>query len=396
MKILNISYSDIFGGAAKSSYRIHKAINSIGKDFKSNMLVIKKETNDKDVFTTDNKLLEFNFKIKNYFGIILNKIDNNLNPKSYNLFSSPLLKIINKSDFDIINLHWINAETISIDNILKLKKPYVITMHDMWWICGTENYLSVDDFSWKNGKFKNFLSKIIYNKKKKLKPLAIICPSRWLTEMSKKSFLFKNSRVEHIPYPINHKIFYPKKISKLKKYNLEKNDKIKIFFSVFGNSDDKRKGLDLLIRSLNKIDSKKFELLIASKKNLKEKVNFKIKYLNYIHSEKELSKIYNLSDIVVLSSRLDNLPNVALEAQSCGKPIVAYDVGGMSDIITDGKNGYLIRPFKTSVYALKLNKLINNKQIRTKFSMNALITAKKKWSKEKIKSKYKNFFLSLN
>ncbi len=214
--------------------------------------------------------------------------------------------------------------------------------------------------------------------------------------MSKKSFLFKNSRVEHIPYPINHKIFYPKKISKLKKHNLEKNNKIKIFFGVFGNSDDKRKGLDLLLKSLNKINPKKFELLIASKKNFVEKVNFKITFLNYIHSEKELSNIYNLSDIVVLSSRLDNLPNVALEAQSCGKPIIAYDVGGISDIITNGKNGYLVKPFKTLLYAQKLDKLINDKKIRVKFSRNAYLSAKKKWSKEKIKLKYKKLFLSLN
>ena len=48
--------------------------------------------------------------------------------------------------------------------------------------------------------------------------------------------------------------------------------------------------------------------------------------LNYIKNEKQLSKVYNLCDIVVLSSRLDNLPNIGLEAQSCGKPIVAAGV----------------------------------------------------------------------
>ena len=80
--------------------------------------------------------------------------------------------------------------------------------------------------------------------------------------------------------------------------------------------------------------------------------------LNYIKNEKQLSKVYNLCDIVVLSSRLDNLPNIGLEAQSCGKPIVAYDVGGISDIINDGKNGYLIKPFNHKLYARKINNLI--------------------------------------
>ena len=42
---------------------------------------------------------------------------------------------------------------------------------------------------------------------------------------------------------------------------------------------------------------------------------------------KNLSNIYNFCDLLVLTSRLDNLPNIALEAQSSGKPIIAYDVG---------------------------------------------------------------------
>jgi len=388
MKILNISYSDKFGGAAKSAYRIHKLLNSI-KKIKSDMLVVKKLSNDKNVLTVDSAYLSLIFKLKNYLGILLSKFDNNKNPKSYNFFSSPFLQYINNSNYDLINLHWINAETLSIEDINKLNKPFIITMHDMWWICGSENYLEYGDERWKKGKFKNYFSDYIFTKKKNFSPLAIISPSKWLINCVKNSCLYKTSKLIHIPYPVDSHIYFPnQKIKSISKFKIYKTNKIKIFFAVFGNSKDKRKGIDLLIKSLNLIDPNLFELVIASKNKFDKSYKFNIKNLDYIDSEKQLSDIYNICDIVVLPSRLDNLPNVALEAQSCGKPLIAYNVGGLSDIITNNYNGFLIEPFNHVLFSKKLQKLIRSKNLRYNFSKNAHKFSKKKWSHKIIKRKY--------
>lgn len=395
MKVLNISYSDLFGGAAKSAYRIHKVIDSLKPKHKSTMFVIKKISNEKKIYSFDDSTNQLLFKLKNYFGIFISKFDKNPNPKSYNFFNSPILKFINNSDYDLVNLHWINAETLSINDVKKITKPFVITMHDMWWICGTENYLNHKDRKYIRGDFQNFFSKMSYKKKVGLKPLAIVCPSKWLAKISKESKLFKNKKIVNIPYPVNHKIYFPKNITKIKSLNLNKNNKIKIFFAVFGSSHDYRKGIDLLIKSLNILDKEKFELVVASKNPFNTKVKFNLINLNYIKNEKQLSKVYNLCDIVVLSSRLDNLPNIGLEAQSCGKPIVAYDVGGISDIINDGKNGYLIKPFNHKLYARKINNLINDKNLRSKFIKNAIKTSKNNWSEKKIRLKYNSFLNNL-
>jgi len=390
MKILNISYSDKFGGAAKSAYRIHKLLNSI-KKIKSDMLVVKKLSTDKNIFIIDSAYSTLMFKFKNYLGILLSKFDNNKNPKSYNFFKSPFLQYINNSNYDLINLHWINAETLSIEDINKLKKPFMITMHDMWWVCGSENYLEYNDKKWKRGKFNNFFSDYIYSKKKNVSPLAIISPSKWLVHCVKKSSLFKKAKLINIPYPIDSKIYFPKKtIKSISKLKIYKTNKIKIFFVVFGNSKDKRKGMDLLIKSLNLIDPNLFELVIASKNKFDKDYSFNIKNLDYIDSEKQLSDIYNICDIVVIPSRLDNLPNVALEAQSCGKPLIAYNVGGLSDIIIDGYNGFLIKPFNHILFSQKLKKLIKNKKLRLNFAKNAYEFSKKNWSQNIIKKKYIN------
>ena len=214
-------------------------------------------------------------------------------------------------------------------------------------------------------------------------------------KLAKKSYLLSDKKIVNIPYPINHKIYRPKIINKIPALKLKKNRKIKIFFSVFGNSKDHRKGIDLLIKSLNKLDSNLFELIVASKNKFKETVNFNLINLSYIKNEKQLSEVYNLCDIVVLASRLDNLPNVALEAQSCGKPIIAFNTGGISDIIDHKKNGYLIKPFNTLDFSKKLNFLLVNKKVRLSFGKNAYKKALNSWSPKIIRKKYSNLFNNL-
>lgn len=52
--------------------------------------------------------------------------------------------------------------------------------------------------------------------------------------------------------------------------------------------------------------------------------------------------MYSAADVFVLPTIQDNLPNTLIESIACGTPCVAYDVGGVSDIIEHRKNGYLV------------------------------------------------------
>ena len=47
----------------------------------------------------------------------------------------------------------------------------------------------------------------------------------------------------------------------------------------------------------------------------------------------------------MVPSRIENLPYVALEAQACSRPVVAFDVGGMRDAVVDRETGFLVQPF---------------------------------------------------
>jgi glycosyltransferase involved in cell wall biosynthesis len=64
-----------------------------------------------------------------------------------------------------------------------------------------------------------------------------------------------------------------------------------------------------------------------------------------LSDELSLCLLYSAADVVVVPSRQDNLPNTAIEAHACGTPVVAFDVGGLRDVIDHRVTGYLASPF---------------------------------------------------
>ena len=64
-------------------------------------------------------------------------------------------------------------------------------------------------------------------------------------------------------------------------------------------------------------------------------------YAGSLSDDTALVDLYAASDVVVLPSVEDNLPNIAMEALACGRPCVGFGVGGLPDLIAHGGTGYL-------------------------------------------------------
>ena len=87
---------------------------------------------------------------------------------------------------------------------------------------------------------------------------------------------------------------------------------------------------------------------------------------------------YLKSKIFAFTSSSEGFPNVIGEAQSAGLPTIAFDcVAGPSDMIEDGKNGYLIPLFEYSTYENKLKELMKNEELRRNFGENAKKSVRK-------------------
>lgn len=127
-----------------------------------------------------------------------------------------------------------------------------------------------------------------------------------------------------------------------------------------------RKGLFTLIQSMpavaNKFKNAKFVIsgkglanetqkLLAYAKKLGVRNN--IIFTGYF-PDKKLPKLYQAADIFAFSTFYENLPFAILEALSTGLPVVTTNVGGIPEMITNGKNGYLVEPFDPNELAAKI------------------------------------------
>ena len=69
---------------------------------------------------------------------------------------------------------------------------------------------------------------------------------------------------------------------------------------------------------------------------------FTTHYVSYRNTEEELATLYNASDIFVLPSLEDNLPNTIMESLCiAGTPVIAFNTGGIPEMIDHLSNGYL-------------------------------------------------------
>jgi glycosyltransferase involved in cell wall biosynthesis len=391
MKILHINNSDDGGGAAKASYRIHESLMRVGAN--STLAVNVKNTDDINVIGPKSRADKFKNLIRAH---ALHPVKNLLQTEnkilhSLNILNSKWPKFINNSDYDIVNLHWINSEMLSIYDISKIQKPIVWTLHDMWPFCGAEHVTY--DSRWINGySSKNRpeyesgldINKFIWSLKKIYwkKPIQIVTPSSWIHDCARSSSLMRQWPIKIIPNPIDLDFWRVMNREESKKvFNIPK-DKFILMYGAIGGTRDYHKGYDLLVKSLemNTIINSNIELIILgqSNGNYKNINGCNIKYIKHLHDDISMMLLLNSIDAVVIPSRIDNFPNIALEAQSCGVPIIGFESGGLKDIIRHRENGFLANPYSpedllNGIMWAYSQKNIDKEIIRNKSRENAFI-----------------------
>ncbi|MHA1724740.1 MAG: glycosyltransferase family 4 protein [Promethearchaeota archaeon] len=108
------------------------------------------------------------------------------------------------------------------------------------------------------------------------------------------------------------------------------------------------KGFDIFIKLMKKFHelNNSVEFLVigdGSLKKLIDQVKNSISLTYFPQYPYNLMKnVYNLSKVLILTSRFEGLPTTILESLSCGTPVITTDVGGVSEIIQDGINGKLL------------------------------------------------------
>jgi len=384
-RILMIANSDGLGGAARAAQRLFECLYSEGKDV--SFLLANTKTNHVNVIQIST-LKKFVKMLYSRIDILICKV---LDPKNKNWKTAAYFGVLkarhlNNSDFDVINLHWIGHGLISIGQLLKLEKPIIWTLHDDWALNSFAHY----SFSYnENSLARSYFKQRRLNSKKRLlqkSNLFIVALNTSIASRLIKEVPHLQGKIFIVPNPLDTDKFFP-----IKKFNtkaFENLPKKKPFILYLGGVDDPRKGFDLLLQSLKSCQSN-FDLIIIGKNQYGStglNSQIQIKSHNPIKSVGELREIYSRAHTVLIPSRAEGLPQVATEALSCGTPIVGFAIPGLTDIVIEEINGYLVKPFDLQKLAKTIDKVINKN--KDDFSKSCRDYALKNFSYKNISSKF--------
>ena len=375
MKILIVNTSDLEGGAARASYRLHKSLLAIHVD--SKMLVQNKSSDDFTVIAETSKLRKGFNKLRPTIdslpiGFFKERTKTLFSPSWFGF--SNIVDQINEMNPDIVHLHWICGGMMTIEDIARIKAPIVWSLHDMWAFTGGCHYdEECQGYEKECGNCKvlgsdkeNDLSKKIFKRKQKAftqkKDITIVGISNWLNECSKNSTLLKDKNHINLPNPLDTNIFKPFDKEKARElWGLPKDKKL-VLFGAMGATSDPRKGFYELMESLEKIEDSKVELVIFGSERCEDTkdLGFNVYYLGQLYDDVSLVTLYNSVDVMIVPSLQENLSNAIMESLACGVPVVGFDIGGNADMIDHERNGYLAKPFSTIDLAFGIEWVLNN------------------------------------
>ncbi len=362
MKVLHVSFSDLGGGAARAAFRIHSCLAAVG--IRSSMRVHLRLSEDPAVHAPESRWAWPIGRLRLRASRLALRAQRSpsASVRTLGLVPSGLAAELNECDADLVNLHWVGFDMLSVGEIASIRKPLVWTMHDMWPFCGTEHYpLDSPDARFRTGYLSDNrgagargpdLDRWVWRRKRSLwtTPFQVVCPSQWLAECARDSVLMRGWPIAVVPNPLDLEQYRPFSRDEVRaELGLPAHKRL-VLFGAFGGADDPRKGLQHLAGALALLERQSIpDVALVVFGNLPEEpveiAGFQTINLGPIQDEKRLAKLYSSADAFVAPSEMDNLPNTVMEALACGTPVIAFRIGGMPDLIEPNRNGYLARPF---------------------------------------------------
>jgi glycosyltransferase involved in cell wall biosynthesis len=358
-KITIVNTHDLIGGAERTSYDLHTALESLA--YESALIVGGKLGSDPDVhavwfFGPDRKL---GYSLRRWFGL------------TEVVYLSPLANVLRSRHFrycDVVNLHNIHGRYWNLLTvpILTWRKPVVITLHDEFLITGDCGY-SYDCQRWRGwcgrcplaeeepltrypatgpdaSRLNVLIKRLIFRSPRRY-PLHLVSPSKWLAQRAQESPTLGHLPITVIPYGIPLQTWKPTDQREARQeLGLPLEGSIGLFSAV--NIHDKRKGLDILIEAIRRLGPSKdlhFLALGQLPGDFQQTIQtLPIRWLGFVKEKPAIAKYISASDFTICLSRADNLPYSVLESLACGRPVLGARVGGLPEIIDHPDLGWLL------------------------------------------------------
>jgi glycosyltransferase involved in cell wall biosynthesis len=380
MRPLLLNTSDEGGGAARAATRLHLALRA--EKIESAMLVQWKSSDLPDIFAPTGLAARAFSRAKFESEKLLLR---RYRPVSKD-FSAPWIPSLTPGRVrhkcpDLVHLHWTSYGLLNVEDLPHLGVPIVWTLHDMWAFTGGCHYsLGCSRYEQQCGNCpilssdspKDLSRRLWLRKRRAWKDLAlhIVTPSQWMADVARNSSLFAERDIHVIPNAIDVACFKPgNQAAARARFGLPQNPRLVLFGAVDG-ANNPRKGPHLLRAALEHVRDRMrqpVELIVLGQNGPGPEGGFALPthYVGSLSEDAALVDLYAATDVVALPSVEDNLPNIAMEALSCGRPCVGFKVGGMPDLIEQDRSGYLARAHDPGDFAQGILQCLNKERSRS-------------------------------
>lgn len=357
------------GGAAIAMLRMHRKMLSEGHE--SFVVCIRKGETDDD--RTVEHRIPLGFKALIFLGRSLQKI---LFGHVYmtGFFSTGIWKTVNALKPDKVYLHWLQSDTIAVDELKKIAAPMCWFHHDLWPARGMtpHAYFKIP------GRAK-WLDRLVLRRKRKavlsLKGrITPVCASRWVAGEIHKSPVWAGFVPLIEPIPIDP-VFHPDEA----KSSASSTGRFVLLFGSAQGFDTGIKGGDRLLDALEMLtggEREKIELRVFGRGKFGRVEAERCRDMGVVLTElgelrgEELAQAYRDADLLAFPSRCETYGLVKFEALACGTPVIAFDetacaegivsVGGSSDAVRSGAGlGWIAAADDIADYATGLRWFVN-------------------------------------
>jgi glycosyltransferase involved in cell wall biosynthesis len=373
---LLVTHSDGGGGAARAALRLHRALCGAGVE--SSMLLRAATSGEPAVLGPRTGAQAWLGGLRSPIGRALMRLQRPVTPqpRSGNFVPSRWAPRIAATGADVVHLHWIGDETMSIEDVGRIHQPVVWTLHDMWAFCGTE-HVQPSDARWAEGYGRDNraagdrgfdLDRLVWQRKRRAwRPSwRIIAPSSWMATCAARSALLRELPVTVIPNVLDTAIFQPRDKRECRAALGLDGDRPLVLFGAIQAGSDPNKGLDLLLEALRRlaVASPRLDLTCAvfGANAPPGGVDMPVptRWLGRIDDDAMLARLYAAGDVMVVPSRIENLPQTATEAQACGCPVVGFRTAGLPDAVDDRHTGWLAHAFDAEDLAAGIRWVIDD------------------------------------
>jgi len=432
MKVLQVSTSDIGGGAEKIAFDLHNSYSALGI---SSFLLVKNKNSDKPTVIEIPPTNWFQFwqTVDKHF-LASNQNGAYFIHQLIRVIRSPhsgYSRITGKENFhfpesrrmvrnygktaDIIHMHNLHNQYFDIRQLpyLSRKVPVILTLHDEYlytghcactfncerWQtgCGKCPYLKTYPSIQRDGTHYN------WKRKKRLfskAELTIVTPSCWLADRVRLSLL-AHLHTRIIPNGIDLEVFKPGDKEAARNAIGLNEESIVILYVANRGRKNQFKDYEMLERVIVRLEncqfSKTITLLSVGHQHADEK------FINDIHiverptikDSKELARYYQSCDLYLHPSKADNAPLAILEAMACGKTVIATNVGGIPELVQEGITGYTVQLGDDEAMAEIIISLLNEPNKLKQLGENAAEIAKHRYGLQLMVNNYLNLYQEL-